>query len=177
MTTETSSHLSEEAMNDILIGLGSAEAEGHLRACQVCRAQLDNVNSALLSFNQATLEWSERRSACLPAVQTGWSWHQRLGRFLQSPQWLVQSGLALTSVLLLAISMPLWYHERHAVLSGTPAAITAAENSAEQIEQDNALLRSVDSVLNTTEVSPVSEYHMSSRPVQIPKARPESRNE
>ena len=81
-----------------------------------------------------------------------------------------------TAVLLMTIGVPVWRHDHRSTLSnGTAPA--AVEDSPAQIAQGNDLLRSVDEALNTSEASPISEYHLSDGPQPHRKARPELRNQ
>src|SRR6266567_6090828 len=59
MTSQTSVHLSEEKLDDILIGLGSKESQAHLEACEQCRSKLQQFRSDVKLFNEASIAWAE----------------------------------------------------------------------------------------------------------------------
>lgn len=164
MTTETSTHLSEEALNDVLIGLGSPESEQHVAACAECRAQLQIFATEMQLFNQTSLAWSEARSATLGAIELP----------KKRPAIYAEVGVALAAALLLAIGLPIWMHTHGPAKHPEQAATAAAmgqQDSADQIAQDNELMRSVDMALSSSEESPVSDYQILERPHEGPKAR------
>ena len=70
MTPSLSNHLSEEALDDVLIGLGSAESEAHLAVCPECRAEVETFRGDVALFNAASVAWSESRrpQPRLPAI-------------------------------------------------------------------------------------------------------------
>lgn len=162
MTTELSAHLSEEAMNDVLIGLSSPETDTHLAVCQDCRRQLDVFRSEMQLFNRTSLAWSAAWSAATPHPVPA----PRAGKTVFAPV-----GWALAAVVLLAIGLPVWNHHQRFTQNYAAAPASAQQDSSEQIAQDNELLRSVDIALNTNEESPISEYYLSARPRPHPKAR------
>jgi hypothetical protein len=95
------------------------------------------------------------------------------------------AGLAFAAMILLVMGLPVWnYHSRPAKSYGATPAITQ-QDSAEQIAQDNELLRSVDMALSSNEESPIGEYYLSGGPGPHSKAgtsqgrnaRPESRKQ
>jgi hypothetical protein len=169
MTKPRSAHLSEEALDDVLIGLGSPESDAHLAECETCRGQLEQFRSGVRVFNQASLAWSEARPMRIPLSPV----RSKVRRAVFAP-----AGWALAAaVLLLMIGLPMWNHDRRTALSNRTAPAAAIEDSPAQIAQDNDLLRSVDEALNTSEASPISEYHLSDGPQLHRKARPELRTQ
>lgn len=170
MTTEPSAHLSEEAMNDVLIGLGSPESEAHAAACAECRAQLESFHAEMHLFNETSLAWSEARSATLGALEPPKK---------HASMW-VPASWAFAAALLLAVGIPVWMHNHGPVKHQEQAAAAPAaarQDTAEQIAEDNELLRSVDMALSSSEESPLSEYQIIERFREGPKARPELRQE
>jgi hypothetical protein len=164
MKSESSAHLSEEALDDVLIGLSSPESEAHLAVCNVCRGQLEDFQSRVLVFNQTSLAWSESKPAISlrPKVEA----KARRQRF-------VPLELAMAATLLLVIGIPVWNHE-HNQTSDQPVPVAQNSTQADsevQIAQDNDLLRSVDAALSTNDESPISEYHLAVKPHSRTKAR------
>ena len=166
MPPKQSVHLSEDAMNDLLIGLGTAEAEAHLNVCERCRGQMQEFRSDLEAFNQATLLWSEAQ----PAKKVNVSKTKRGHAIFPALGW----ALAALAVLLLRI--PLINHGTFSPAGSSAAAVAGTQDTEAQIAQDNELLRSVDAALNTDEASPLSEYHLSNGPQVRGQARQESRH-
>ena len=154
MTAQT--HLSQEALNDVLIGFGTSSSEAHLAACAVCRGQLEAFCSDLQMFNQSSLAWNQARSTTMPHPA--------------QPQHAIFTllGWALAAMLLLAIGIPVWNYEHRSYLSSSPVAVqnnnpapVATTNDAEtQIAEDNHLLREVNEALSVNEASPFAEYHL-----------------
>ena len=182
MTPEKSAHLSEEAINDVLIGLSSPESDAHLAVCSACRGQLQEFRSEMLNFNQASLAWSEARPAALRA-----NGRSRVRRVMSSP-W---SWALAAAVLMAAVWLPVWKYNHPSLVnkasindvpgrdaSGRDASSPGqtAEDSEAQIAQDNDLLRSVNVALSENEESPINEYHLSEGPHARSKARPELGN-
>ena len=186
MKSESSAHLSEEALDDVLIGLSSPESEAHLAICSVCRGQLEDFQSRVQVFNQTSLAWSESKPAVSlrPKVEA----KARRQRF-------IPLELAMAATLLLLIGVPVWNRE-HNQTSEPPVAQSAAAGDSEtqiaqdndllrsvdaalsthvdsdaQIAQDNDLLRSVDEVLSSNDDSPIREYHLAVKPHTRMKAR------
>jgi len=61
MNSTPTQHLPDEALDDFLIGISSAESEVHLAACKDCRDRVQSFRSDLQTFNQSTLLWSESK--------------------------------------------------------------------------------------------------------------------
>jgi hypothetical protein len=159
-----SAHLSEEALSDLLIGLGTRQAEAHLAACASCRGQLEEFRAGMQVFNQASLAWSAARPAARPAAPA----KVRELRFAPAV-W------ALAVLLLLMVGVPLWYRAHRPAQNSDTARVVASEETQAQIAQDNELLRSVNEALSASEASPLSEYHLTERPRAHRQTRPESR--
>jgi predicted anti-sigma-YlaC factor YlaD len=167
MTTELSTHLSEEALDDVLIGLGTPESEAHLAVCGVCRGQLEEFHSKLQMFSQASLAWSEARPAKSFHTVTRLKHRHAMNASL---------GWALAATIFLLIGVPVWNHRHDSLPNFDLSTASAREDSAAQIAQDNDLLRSVNMALSATEASPLSEYNLSNGPHSHLKQRPELRN-
>jgi predicted anti-sigma-YlaC factor YlaD len=167
MTLQRSSHLSEEALNDVLIGLGSPEAEAHLDECEVCRGKLQAFRSEVNVFNQASLAWSESRAEKSSCVAR----EARARSVIFSP-----AVWALAALFLLVIGFPVWNRGHRALPDGKTETAVESSVSEAQIAEDNNLLRSVNAVLSANEASPVSEYRLLDMPRSHRKARLESRN-
>jgi hypothetical protein len=164
MTIELSAHLSEEAMNDVLIGLGSPESNAHLAACPACRNQMQEFQSDMRLFNQTSLAWSETRSATMPLPAPAQK--SRIGIF-------APVGLALAAALLVAIGLLAWNHNPRSTQNFAAAPTPSQQDYEGQIAADNELMRSVDMALNAGEESPISEYRIVERPHPRLKTRPD----
>ena len=75
-------HLSEEQIDDELIGDLGVEASAHLAGCAHCAQRVAQASEPMESFRDVTMAWSERRSATMPMVATpaqGLGWQRRMG--------------------------------------------------------------------------------------------------
>jgi cytoskeletal protein RodZ len=166
MTPELSTHLSEEAMDDVLIGLASPESDAHLAACSLCRSQLQEFRSAMQVFNQTSLAWSEDRSK---------AFHHSSAKPKIRPAIFVPLSWAMVAAVLLAIGFPMWNHH-YLSRNYAPGPASTPENSEAQIAQDNELLQSVNLALNESDVPQINMYDLSDGPHPQLKVRPELRN-
>jgi hypothetical protein len=74
----TTMHLTEEQIDDVLMGDAAAASQTHLAECSECRKQLAELRTPINSFAAMTLAWSERHSATMPsqpmsATDSPWS--------------------------------------------------------------------------------------------------------
>jgi len=155
MTTEVSAHLSEEALDDVLIGLSTPESDAHLAACSVCRSRVEEFRSGLQAFNQVSLAWSEARPMPRTTISLQTAARSKARRDLFAPL-----GWAMAAAMVLMIGIPIWNRDHSAPSNNEPAAAATASDSEAQIAQDNELLKSVDMALNTNEESSLSEYQL-----------------
>jgi hypothetical protein len=163
MMPEKTGHLTEEALQDVLIGLATPESEMHLAECLECRAQVDRFRSSIDLFNEASLAWSKSRLAAPPRPS-----------FRFWPAGLVPATLVLAVLALIVV--PAWKHHRPPQ-PVAPVDSASTQNSSEaQIAEDNQLLAAVNVVLNESEQSPVNEYHLLKGPLSDQAAGTEARN-
>ena len=155
MTTERTAHLSEEAIHDVLIGLGSPEADAHIAVCEVCRGQVKEFGSELQTFNQASLAWCKAKPVTSLHGTGKWNVRQAMSAPL---------GWALAAAVLIMIGLPAWIEDHHPRVNYNAVATAVPEDSAVQIAQDNDLLRSVDVALSADEDSPLRELRLSAGP-------------
>jgi hypothetical protein len=164
--TRFAGHLSEEDLNDVLIGLGSPESDAHLVVCNECRDQVEHFRSEVEMFKQTSLAWSEARSLSIP----------RISRPKATPAILNPVAWAAAAALLLMIGIPVWNNDHRAASDQGTAQVQMPSDSEAQIAQDNALLQSVDAVLSAGETSPINEYDLSAGPASRVDAQSELRN-
>jgi hypothetical protein len=160
-------HLSEEALNDALIGMSTAATEAHLADCESCRARVDGFQFDLALGAQTSLDWSRQRAAAMDTHVVPVP-RLRLER--------LAFGSSLAALLLVAAATPLlWHHDRRVNTTAQPEQATAVqpEESESKIAEDNALLAAVDAAVNPAEDSPLSELRFTSTPNPREKARPE----
>ena len=165
MTPERAAHLTEEALNDVLIGMETPERQTHLAGCAECRGRLAEFRVGMKAFNASSLAWSEARVGARPARIAS-------ARPAMAFAWV---GMALAAVILLVIGVPEWRHSQAVVVGSTPVAAQAQGDSSAQIAQDNELMRSVDMALSDNEESAMSEYHLQDGPHAHSRTRQELR--
>jgi len=158
-----SEHLSE-ALDDVLIGLGSAEAEAHLAACSRCSDTLRQFQAKMGSFNQASLAWSEARP--VPEAMS-----KAVARLNGKPRGVIAPlSWAMAVAVVAVLGFQIWTYEMRQP-STTPVASVSQPGDSEmqsemqsevqsevQIAQDNQLLQSVNAALSASDVLPASEY-------------------
>lgn len=168
MTDHPQNHLSAEALDDVLIGMASAEAEQHLAACAQCRAQVKSFYTDLQLLDESSLAWSRVRAAGMSDVTVNAA-PRRCA--------LATMGWMTAGVVLLALALPVWRHlgRSNDALANQPAPPVAvvADDSAAQIAADNKLLEEIDAAVNHNEASPFGEELRTDRPYARQKARPE----
>jgi hypothetical protein len=99
MTPESTSHLSEEALDDVLIGLGSPESHHHLAVCPECRSQVKTFHGDMALFNAASMAWTQNRMPRLHAAEP---------RGLRLPA--TFAGWAITAAAVLMMALGIWHH-------------------------------------------------------------------
>jgi hypothetical protein len=173
-------HLTEDQIDDALIGSLARNASGHLALCDHCAERVAEARMPLASFKAVSTAWSERRSATLPGVAVPNA---------AGPQRLAWGAAALTAALGFVIAIPMVQrHDRMtdaavstsapqqvAVVNAEPvmapvAAVASkseakAQNSdAEQISRDNQMLNVIDQELSASSESPAT---LELQPVEI----------
>jgi anti-sigma factor RsiW len=148
MTPDFSTHLSEEALDDVLIGLGSNESHAHLAVCPECRAQVATFRGDIALFNSASMAWSQsRRPKQIESASRG--------RILQA----AFLGWAVVAVALLVMAVGIWRHRLESLPHQADSVqLLHPADSADQIAQDNQLLQAVNLAISPVEASPIEEY-------------------
>jgi len=170
---EPATHLSEEAMNDVLIGLASPESDAHLAVCAECCEQVQGFRSEMQMFNRTSLAWSEAQP--MPALRLkpeSTKPESRIRRIAFAP-----AVWALAVIVLLAAGVQGWNHRRGSHQNAVSAPASTPADSEEQIAQDNQLLHSVDIALSEGDEPPIRGYHLSEGPHSSLKVRSELRKQ
>lgn len=165
MTPAWTNHLSEEALDDVLIGLGTAESHAHLAVCAECRAQVATFRGDIALFNAASIEWSKsRRSQPLPGEARR---HPRVRAAFV--------GWAATAAALVLMAIGIWLHHPAAPPNQANLVQSLPADSEAQIEQDNQLLQAVNAAISPDEPSPIDEYKIVESPHPHTKAHSRTR--
>jgi hypothetical protein len=142
-------HLTEDQLDDHLIGDLAAAPAAHLAACAHCSARVAEAADPLNSFRAVSLAWGERQSATSPIPSVaglGPAWERRLVWSLILAACAVGLGLA---------------NATHRAPSPSTAATTAVavqpvSPSADQLSNDNQLLNTIDSELSASSETPAA---------------------
>lgn len=179
--SELRMHLTDEQMDDVLIGDASAEAAAHLKACPACAARMAAATMPMASFKAVSAAWSERRSATMPAIVP-----QRAG--LGARGRMMAWSAALSAMIVAGIAVPVFLHQQQDAAAGRgvqaapvvaaqattgvtaesgPTGVETVAYSAkpvgpsagqqavqEDIVRDNAMLLDIDRELDATNATP-----------------------
>jgi hypothetical protein len=147
-------HLTEDQIDDYLIGSLPAEATLHLAACSRCMERTMAAGRSIEGFRAVSLAWSERLSATLPMPA------QPVHRPFYEPRLVWSIG---TAVCALLIGLGSFTHRAasapDAAMNGSTsvaASRPSATPSADQLSSDNQLLNTIDRELNASAESPAA---------------------
>ena len=155
MTPDISRHLADEALNDVLIGLGSLESDAHLARCPECRSKVENFRADMTLFNSASIAWTESRSG--RPVET--SPHPVAHRIRFA---FVSWSAAVALLLITAVT--LWRHSAVAPPNHVNIFESQPSDSETQIAQDNELLQQINAAIGSDDDFPIQEYNFRERP-------------
>jgi hypothetical protein len=159
-----SAHLSDDQIDDQLIGDLAPESAAHLAACTDCSQRVASAAAPITSFESVTMAWSERHSATLPLPDLS----------AQRPLWqrhMTTAMAAFTFVLGFALINANYQfsartpnfqpaHENPAPRVVFPTPVFAQTSSVHiahpqaQISADNQMLKAVDMELEASAESP-----------------------
>ena len=175
----TTTHLTEDQIDDLLMGELAAEPTAHLASCSTCKVQVEEFEASIASFKAVTLAWSERQSATLPS---------KLLRPVSSTWQRGASWAAAAAVLLVGIGVPLARHQTRGpqvvasnvasrvevaaakqagdaataqvreAATGAPGVVAVSGKSAAQIARDNQMLQAIDRELDASVQSPTDAF-------------------
>jgi hypothetical protein len=167
-------HLSEEQIEDHLIGDLDGVAAAHLAECTECSVRVADAAQPLVSFRQFSSAWSERRSATmpLPAVEAdllvwqrraGWAMaacvllvgvsfagNNRNAEMLRASDASVQSASTVKSR---PFNVPL--RDRQTAPDESAVRV-ATEDDSSQYAGDNRMLKAIDTELDASVETPAA---------------------
>jgi len=147
MTPLSTTHLSEEALDDVLIDLGTAESHAHLAVCGECRAKIAIFRGDVALFNAASMSWSNSRRL-QPLPTEGRGAHVRT----------IFIGWVAVAASLVLMAIGIWRYRPETPLRQANTVQSLPGDSEAQIAQDNQLLQAVNAAINPVEASPIDEY-------------------
>ena len=152
-------HLSDDQIDDALIGDLAAEHAAHLAVCDECQIRLTEAGAPIASFNAVSLAWSERRSSTLPlrpVPSTG------AGAWLPRATWAATAA----AVVAVGVAVPVVRHSiqgkatpqsqqdaAQTLMAATGPVDNPIAAREEQIARDNQMLENID-----RELTPASSY-------------------
>jgi hypothetical protein len=152
-TAPETKHLSDEALDDLLIGAATRSHEAHLASCESCAARLATFRSSIALFNQASTAWSQARSNSISRELT-----PKSSAFRILPAWSIAAAFFLAVTLSFLVGM-------HRGLARRATAMDVAQQHIErrqhidhqqqEIASDNAMLDAIDSEISQPVPSPV----------------------
>ena len=167
-------HLTEEQLDDFLLGDSAEGTTTHLETCLTCRERVAEMQSAIQDFTAITLSWSERRSATMPPqpVIEGPAWNHKLN-------WALAAGLVVVTAIVLPLAtrntssmklaatdeaqvtqpqaQPTAAASTHTPLLQTASATTVPAKT-DVVAQDNQMLQAIDQELATSMDSPTQVF-------------------
>jgi hypothetical protein len=166
-------HLSEDQIDDQLIGDPSAYAAAHLAGCGECAERVADAAAPIAGFRDVTMAWSERRSATMPlpaAPVDGTLWQRRMGWAMAA--FALVMGLSLSGAGRKAQRLTASVQSAPAVDSfEQPAAAVTARNVAAPVRValesgdarsddryagDNRMLKAIDNELDASVETPAA---------------------
>jgi hypothetical protein len=158
MTAKNSavSHLSEDDLDEILLGIASPESSAHLAACSVCERRFTafqtQLKEQMAAFNQASMAWSEARSN---TISRDLASHKATPRLTLPAVWSAAAAMMLAATLALHVSLDRRSSALEASNSAASQTISASSNAIHpehdqsELASDNAMLAAIDSEMGT----------------------------
>ena len=139
------SHLSHDALDEVLMGIGSLDAVAHLRVCEICGQRVANFESQMALFNQASLAWSDARSNTLS---------RDLAAHKPTPRLTIPALCYSAAAVVLAVAVGLSASMHRAATleadnSSTLQIAAASGVDQHEIASDNQMLAAIDSEIVT----------------------------
>ena len=168
MNAET--HLTDEQIDDYLIGDLSAGLEAHFAVCGMCQDRVAAMEGPIAVFKNVSLAWSERQSATLPVRPAGIQLQTARSRRL------LWAATATTAVAI-SVAIPLAHHgspkaaAQSAPQASTSPAQTYSAEREEQIAQDNQMLQDIDREIGAPVSSPSETFGLELNGHTLPTSR------
>lgn len=150
----TLNHLTDDQFAECALAEPIPAYAAHLAACPQCAAELETFSAAIQGFHTTARAWSEAQPrASLRGVQVA------RPSFVSHPA--LRWGFA--AVLVVAAAVPVVLHgdrnSGNVSQAVTPSA--SADNTPEEIAEDNRLMERVQLALSAPDPSPLDEFGLS----------------
>jgi hypothetical protein len=166
-------HLTEDELDEVLMGIGSPAASAHLAFCDPCGERLSAFETQMTQFNQTSMAWAAQRSNSIRRDLTA-----------HKPTWRLTLHTIRTSTAVLAVVLAFaattTINRRAATLDAATPSIgqTSAERSPAaqpdqqyEIASDNAMLEAIDTEIDTPQPSQFGLYETAKYPVATAASR------
>lgn len=162
-------HLSEDQLDEVLLGVASPEVSAHLAGCDPCTERFVSFQTKLQvqmsAFNQASLAWSKARSN---TISRDIRRHKSTPRVTLPAVWSAASALLLAAIFTVNAGLQRTAGSREA--TNAAAAISSAEavhpeHNQFELASDNAMLDAIDSELGTPQPSQFGILQNTNAPV------------
>ena len=179
--TEEMVHLTEEQIDEQLMGDRSSAVAAHLDECEKCMQRVAEAAEPMAAFRDVTMAWSERRSATMPipaAQADALVWQRRVGWAMTACALVV--GLSFTGNARKAEMLRASVQSAQSVdtvnvaqarVAAVPVSVDRATGDVaaeERYSGDNKMLKAIDNELAASVETPaamgletVSEQHVS----------------
>lgn len=157
-------HLSEEDIDNAIVGELPGDVRAHLATCDRCRSQVEAFHSSLQLFNQSSLSWTEAKAARIAGITPSHaSSHMKLAFALACSM-----ALLLLAALTITGGLHRWpgvYQAGRSLPAPVSASTAATQDSPSKTEvaQDNELMQAIANEMRPVS-SPVLPYE--SRPMR-----------
>jgi len=151
------SHLSEDELDEVLLGIAAPEVSAHLAVCAPCTRRLTifqtELQAQISAFNQASLAWSEARSNTISRDIRN---HKATPRLTLPAVWSGAAALVLAATFALHTS---FQHAAGSLDAANSAATLSSpdavhpEHDQHELASDNAMLAAIDSEMGTPQAA------------------------
>lgn len=165
------SHLSEDELDAVLLGIASPAASAHLAECGPCTDRFATFQTALQAqlsaFNEASLAWSEARSN---TISRDIRRHKSTPRLTLPAVWSAASALilAMTFVVHAGLQRTTGSHDATSLFSSSEAV--HPEHDQYELASDNAMLAAIDSETGTPQPAQFGILQNTNAPVASQQA-------
>ncbi len=175
MNPHTSSHLSEDDLDEILMGIGSPAQSAHLASCDPCgeryAAFAVPFQAQMTRYNQATLDWSDARSKTIS---------RDLAEHRLTPRLTLGALRAATAAVVLALALGVHGGMRHSLQASdeaaAPGSTPVAALDQHEIASDNEMLQAIDSEIGTPRPGRFGLYEPVEAPARSAAPTPQVRD-
>jgi len=156
-------HLSDDELDEILIGIATVDASTHLAGCSACGDRFAAFQSQLDSFNHATMAWSEARAN---TISRDIAAHRPTQRVTLRAAWSSAVGFVVAA----------HHSSAPAPLAAIHAPMVMPEQEAVQqheIASDNEMLAAIHSEIVVPDADRLELYESTTQSAPAPHSTPE----